>query len=90
VVLKNTRDKHQFSHLARQVYAENSKRLYEAYLEATENPYGYLLVDLTQDTGERIRYLNDILPDEKPVLFFVPTIGGKSNETIQLSYSTRA
>jgi ABC-type dipeptide/oligopeptide/nickel transport system ATPase subunit len=38
VLLKNTRDKKQFSHLARQVYPENSKSLYDSYLDATEKP----------------------------------------------------
>jgi hypothetical protein len=90
VVLKNTRDKYQFSHLARQVYPENSKSLYDAYLEATEKPHGFLLLDLAQDTDERLRFRTHIFPDEKPVKLFVPTTGVRSNETIQLSHSTRA
>jgi hypothetical protein len=89
VVLKNTRDKYQFSHLA-QVYPENSKSLYEAYLEATEKPHGHLLLDLEQDRDERLRFRTHIFPEENPVLYFVPTTGGKINETIQLSHSTRA
>ena len=35
VLLKDVRDKKQFTHLARQVYPEHSGSLYEAYLDAT-------------------------------------------------------
>ena len=45
VLLKNTRDKNQFTYLARQVYPEDSAGLYEAYLEATKKPHGCLVLD---------------------------------------------
>jgi hypothetical protein len=38
VLLKNVRDKRQFSHLARQVYPEDSVGLYKAYFDTTKNP----------------------------------------------------
>jgi hypothetical protein len=38
VLLNNVWDKSQFSDLARQVYPENSKSLYDAYLGAIKNP----------------------------------------------------
>jgi ABC-type dipeptide/oligopeptide/nickel transport system ATPase subunit len=56
VLLKNTRDKQQFTHLARQVYHENSKSLYEAYLDATHKDHGYLVLDFAQDTNDKLRY----------------------------------
>jgi hypothetical protein len=90
VFLKNTRVKQQFSQLALQVYPENSKSLYDSYLDATEKAHGYLLLALAQDTDDRLRFRTHIFPDEKPVDLFVPTTGGKSNETIQLPHSTRA
>jgi len=43
VVLKNVRDREQFSHLARQVLPHDSKGHSDAYLNATEEPHGYLL-----------------------------------------------
>ena len=49
VLLKNTRDKNQFTYLARQVYPEDSAGLYEAYLVATKQPHGYLVLDFAQD-----------------------------------------
>jgi hypothetical protein len=90
VLLKNTRDKQQFTQLARQVYPENSKNLYEAYLDATDTAHGYLVLDFAQDTDDKFRYRTHIFPDEHPIIFYVPPVGGKSNETVQLPYSTRA
>ena len=49
VLLKNVRDKNHFMFLARQVYPENSTSLYKAYLNATQQPYGYFILDLSQD-----------------------------------------
>ena len=48
VLLKKIRDKHQFTHLARQVYPENSAGLYEAYLDGTAKPHGYFVLDFSQ------------------------------------------
>ena len=49
---KNVRDKKQFMYLDSQVYPEDSVGLYNAYLDATKKPYGYLLLDLTQNTND--------------------------------------
>jgi hypothetical protein len=90
VLLKNTRDKQQFTHLARQVYPENSQSLHEAYLDATDKAHGYLMLDFVQDTDDKLRYRTRIFPDEHPIVFSVPPIGGASNETVQLPHSMRA
>jgi hypothetical protein len=45
----------QFTHLARQVYPENSNSLYESYLDATEKAHGYLVLDFAQDTDDKLR-----------------------------------
>ena len=63
VALKNVRDKNQFLYLA-QVYPEDSEGLYRAYLDATEEPHGYILLDLSQDTEDRLRFRSLIYPDE--------------------------
>jgi hypothetical protein len=62
VLLKNVRDKHQFCHLARYVYPKDSASLYEAYLDATELPHGYLVLDLSQDTNDLVRFRTRIFP----------------------------
>ena len=56
VVLKNVRDREQFSHLERQVLPHDSKRHSDAYPNATEEPHGYLVLDLSQVTNDRLRF----------------------------------
>ena len=48
VLLKNVRDKNRFTHLAGQVFTEDSGGLYGAYLDAKAKPQGYLVLDLSQ------------------------------------------
>jgi hypothetical protein len=64
VLLRNVRDKFQFSHLARQVFPEDSDGLYKAYLDATQRPHGYFVLDLSQDTDDRFRFRTNIFPTE--------------------------
>ena len=64
VPLKYVRDKNQFIHLARQVYPENSNSLYKSYLDATQRPHGYFILDLSQDTNDFLRFRNNIFPAE--------------------------
>jgi len=53
--------------LARQVYPENSISLYKVYLNATQRPYGYRVLDLSQDTNDHLRFRTNIFPlDPKP------------------------
>lgn len=60
VLFKNPRDKTQAGHLCRQVYPENSRSLTNIYKSATEKPYSYLLIDLTQTSNDLIRFRTDI------------------------------
>ena len=63
-VFKNPRDVSQVTHLAKQMYPGRVKLVQEAFKDATGVPYGYLLVDLKQDTPEDMRQRTTILPDE--------------------------
>ena len=54
----------QMSHLARQMYPGRVKFVQEAFKDATSVPYGYLLVDLKQDTPEDMRLRTAIFPDD--------------------------
>lgn len=58
VLFKNPRDQQQISILARQMYPSNPNTLLKAYQKATEQPYGYLLIDLKQETPEANRLKN--------------------------------
>lgn len=55
VVFKNVRDKIQFAYLGRQVYPEDSNGLYDSYLDDTRRQNGYRLLDLTQNSDDRLR-----------------------------------
>ena len=64
VVFKNPRDASQMLHLARHMYPGRVKFVQEAFKDATSVPYGYLLVDLKQDTSEDMRLRTTIFPDD--------------------------
>ena len=63
VVLKNVRDRNQFLQLAQQVQLQDSNGLLQAYLHATEAPRVYLLLDLSQDTDDRLRFRTSLFLD---------------------------
>jgi len=69
VLFKNPRDALQVATLARQMYPGNSKFLIEAFKNATEKPFGYLLLDLKPDTDEKYRIRTNIFPDETQYVY---------------------
>ena len=74
VVFKNPRDATQMSHLARQMYRGRTKFVQEAFKDATKIPYGYLLVDLKQDTPEDMRLRTAIFPDDDVQYVYLPKV----------------
>ena len=85
--LKTVRDKQLFMHLAWQVYLEQSSSLYKPYLDATERPHGYFILDLSQDTYDLLRFRN-VFPDEGPPIIYAAV--GDEATTIELPRLTRA
>ena len=61
VLFKNPRDASQINHLARQMYPQNSAYMSDVYNEATKSPFGYLFVDVRQETEENLRLRSNIL-----------------------------
>ena len=74
VVFKNPRDSSQVTHLAKQMYPGRVKFVQEAFKDATSVPYGYLLVDLKQDTPEDMRLRTTILPNDTVQYVYVPKL----------------
>ena len=74
VVFKNPRDASQMSHLARQMYPGRVKFVQGAFKDATSVPYGYLLVDLKQDTPEDMRLRTAIFPDDGVQYVYLPKV----------------
>ena len=62
------------SHLARQMYPGRGKFVQEAFKDATSVPYGYLLVDLKQDTPEDMRLRTAIFPDDNVQYVYLPKV----------------
>ena len=70
VLLKNIRDKNQFTHLARQVYPEDSIGLYKAYRNVMAKPHVYFVLDFSQNTDDHVRFQTNIFPDEvQPTIY---------------------
>ena len=55
VIFKNPRDASQITHLAKQMYPGHVRFLQEAFGDATSEAYGYLFIDLKQETPEHLR-----------------------------------
>lgn len=63
-LFSNPRDRAQVSHLACQMYPGCAKFLQEAYTDACSQPYGYLFLDLKQETPEQFRVRTNIFPNQ--------------------------
>lgn len=64
VFMRNPRDKSQIAHIARQIAPGKSDRVVQAFNEATQLPFGYLMIDLKQQTPEQLRFRTDIFDQE--------------------------
>lgn len=60
VLMKNPSDRLQIQTIARQLFPSNTKYFLEAYKDATDRPFSYLLVDLTQSMPENLRLRSNI------------------------------
>ena len=74
VLFKSPGDKSQIRALARQMYPCKPSILEEAYQDATTDRYGYLLVDLRQETPDMMRLRSKILPSEMPIVYVPKSI----------------
>jgi len=52
-------------YLANQLYPEGNIGLYNAYLDSTQEPHGYLILDLPQDMNDCLRFRSYIFPTDK-------------------------
>lgn len=68
IIFKNPRDNLQFEIFARQIKAHQAKSLISAYEDATQRPYGYLLIDFTQECPDSLRYRANVL--DLPVIIY--------------------
>ena len=64
VIFANKRDESQANTLARQVFPNATKAFLEAYEDATNEAYGYLVVDCTPTTPRDFKLRTNIFPNE--------------------------
>ena len=69
VLFKNPRHRSQITHLAKQMYPNQTRFMSEAYFDTTEEPYGYLFVDLKPNTPEKYRLRTNIFKGETPYAY---------------------
>ena len=70
VVFKNPRDGQQITTLGIQM--KKQKLITEAFQEATKRPHGYLMLDVTQDAVDELRFRTQIFPDDAVNIVFLP------------------
>ena len=69
-IFKNPRENAQFGYLIRQIRPQDDKWLHEAYEEATSEPYTYMLLGLTQECPDRLRFRACVLPNQWPMKIY--------------------
>lgn len=88
IYFKNPRDKTQIRYLARQICPDNSKFVEEAYRDATKEPYGYIMIDLKQNTNDLCRFKTKIFPFNVNTVVYIPKKGFKYAKQNQISVSS--
>lgn len=70
--MKNPTDIMQISVLSRRLQGGGAKtKLIDAYLDATKNPFSYLIVDLNQKTPNHLRYRTNIFNEKNSQTVYV-------------------
>ena len=60
ILFKNPRDATQILHLAKQFAPNNPRYVVDAFKQATERPYGYLMLDFKQETDDLFRLRDSV------------------------------
>lgn len=69
IVFENPRDTSMITTLGRQVFPNKPKFLPDAFRQATQKPFGYLLLDFKPGTDKRLRAREGILPHEQTFVY---------------------
>ena len=72
ILFKSPRDKTVIQHLSNQMFPKKGRFLIESFEDATQVPYGYLMIDLRQETPEDMRVRTHIFDNQETV--YVATI----------------
>ncbi len=69
ILMKNPSDQLQATTLAKQLYPGKTQYFMEAYGDACSESFGYLAVDLSQDTPEDLRLQTNIFPGQMQTVY---------------------
>lgn len=69
ILMKNPSDQLQASTLAKQLFPTKTKYFMESYKDACSESYGYLFIDLSQDTPENMRLRTNVFPNDIQVVY---------------------
>ena len=69
ILMKNPSDQLQATTLSKQLYPGKTQYFMESYKDACSESYGYLFVDLCQDTPENMRLQTNIFPGQMKVVY---------------------
>lgn len=69
VLFKNPRDVSQIYSMSQQMFPRNSSYMLQAFTTATSKPHGYLLIDMKQQTPDRLRLRTNIFPGELQTVY---------------------
>ena len=69
ILFRNKRDKSQITRLNSQMFPNYPHFLPSAYNQATQKPYGYLVIDLHPETNESLSIQTGIFDDEVPCIY---------------------
>lgn len=73
VLFRNPRAKDQIACLGRQICPNNIKFFQEAFESACDEPYTYMLLDMTQMCPDKLRFRANIFPNPLGTSVFIPT-----------------
>ena len=71
VLFKKAHDATQVTNLARQMYPGKSAFIIEAFKNATSAPYWYLLVDLKQETEDKLKLRTGIFAGDVQYVYLI-------------------
>jgi len=78
--IQKVREKKHLTYLADQVYPEVILGLYDAYLDATQEPYGHLFLNLTPNKKDDLKFRTHIFPNDKPPYTVYSYVGDQASE----------
>ena len=69
ILFQNLRDCSQIKRLGQQIFPNQSQVLVEAYKDCLQEPFGYLVIDLSPVTHQHYRLRTKIFPEEDTIVY---------------------